>query len=246
MNAAPTWTNQSLRDVHERPDKGARVRAMFAQIARRYDLNNHLHSLGRDRAWRCLAADMAQVTPADRVLDVATGTGDLAAQFVRRGAAAVTGIDFCPEMLDRARDKYRRLDVRWLEGDALALPFADGTFTLAAIAFGLRNVQRPQRCLEEMFRVVSPGGRAVVLEFHPLGAGLLGRALGWYVDRVMPITAGWIARDRSGAYRYLSASVGQFATAGELDDQMRQAGFAQVTCRKLAVGLAAIHVGVRP
>ena len=139
---------------------------MFARIAGRYDLNNRLHSLWRDQAWRREAVRAGGASRGDRVLDAACGTGDLAGLFARAGAGQVVGVDFCPEMLDAARRKFPRERIRWLPGDATALPLGDGEFDVVSIAFGIRNIADPSLALAEFRRVLRPGGR-LLSRWHP-------------------------------------------------------------------------------
>lgn len=219
---------------------------MFGRIAGRYDLNNRLHSLWRDQAWRRAAVRAAGLRGGEHVLDAACGTGDLAGMFRRAGAGRVVGVDFCPEMLDVARRKHRGEAIEWVVGDCLLLPAGNAELDVVSIAFGLRNVADPAAALAEFRRVLRPGGRLIVLEFdRPRGAGL-GRALRFYLDRVMPRTAAAIAADRCGAYDYLHESVKAFLTAEELARAIRRAGFAPVTTRRLTLGIAALHCGLRP
>ncbi len=240
------WTDAELADLHARADKHDRVRTMFGAIARRYDLNNRVHSFWRDQAWRRFAVRQAGVRPGDRVLDVACGTGDLTLAFATRSpAAAVVGVDFTPEMLALAAPKARKvraLDparVAFETGDAMDLRFDDASFDVVSIAFGIRNVQHPDRALAEFHRVLRPGGRLVILEFdkptNPLVR--LGNAL--YCERIMPVTATLLAADRSGAYRYLPRSVSAFATSPELAAAVRAAGFHSVATRRLTLGVCA-------
>jgi demethylmenaquinone methyltransferase/2-methoxy-6-polyprenyl-1,4-benzoquinol methylase len=245
MNPTPTWSRELLPQVHSLADKAQRVRATFAAIAGRYDLNNRLHSLWRDQAWRRAAVRAAEVQPGDAVLDVATGTGDLAGWFARLAPAGrIVGVDFCRQMLAIAARKFARLNIVWREADALELPFDDASFDVVAAAFGVRNVQEPARALAEMYRVCRKAGRIVVLEFaDPTGRG--GRLLRLYTHRILPLTAGWIAGDR-WAYRYLSASIGAFMSAEALAAAIAGAGFADIRTKPTACGLAALHVGGKP
>ncbi len=248
-----TWTDAELTDVHARADKHDRVRAMFGAIARRYDLNNRVHSFWRDQAWRRFAVRAADVKPADRVLDVACGTGDLTLAFATRSPAnEVVGVDFTPEMLELASPKARQIKnldparVSFEQGDAMNLRFDDASFDVVSIAFGIRNVQEPDKALAEFFRVLRPGGRLIVLEFdkptNPLAAW--GNAL--YCQRIMPITATLLAGDRSGAYRYLPKSVSAFATSAELADAIERAGFQNVAPKRLTMGVCACTRAIRP
>src|SRR5204863_6325372 len=177
----------------------AEVREMFASIARRYDTANEVLSLGIHKGWRRAAVHLSGAAPGQRVLDCATGTGDLAREFKRAGGAGgeVIGTDFCAEMLESAPAKAARLglEVKFEVADALALPYRDASFDVVSIAFGIRNVDDPLRCLREMARVVRPGGRVVVLEFgQPRGPfGALFRA---YSRTVMPAIGGLLTGHR--------------------------------------------------
>lgn len=252
--AGPAWTAADLQqNPHVRADKPARVRAMFAAIAESYDLNNRLHSLGRDQAWRRYAVRAADVTPGAQVLDVACGTGDLTEAFARSAAAHVIGVDFTAEMLDIARRKQpRRLPavaaakVSYEQGDAMALRFPDAQFDVVSIAFGIRNVLEPARALSEFARVLKPGGRLIVLEFDRPGWFPARQLNDLYCGWIMPRTATWISGDRSGAYRYLPKSVGTFMARAEMRAALERAGFAQVSARALTLGICVCYRGVKP
>lgn len=224
---------------------------MFSAIAGSYDLNNRIHSLGRDQAWRREAVRAAQVRAGDRVLDVACGTGDLTQAFAASPAGRVTGLDFTRAMLDHAERKRAALSpgpaakIDYIEGDAMALPFADAAFDVVSIAFGIRNVAEPARAVGEFARVLRPGGRLVILEFDRPGNPLMRWFNDLYCARIMPITATLISRDRSGAYRYLPASVGTFMKRGELVDLLESRGFRGVSARPLTMGICVCYAGVR-
>jgi demethylmenaquinone methyltransferase/2-methoxy-6-polyprenyl-1,4-benzoquinol methylase len=246
-SASPAWSADDLaRNPHEDLAKAERVERMFTAIARSYDLNNRLHSFGRDVAWRRTAVTLAQVQPTDDVLDVACGTGDLSEAFCRGGARSVTGVDFTQAMLDIASMKAaRRLAgraIRYEWADATALPFAAGSFDVVSIAFGIRNVADPAKALSEFRRVLRPGGRVVVLEFgEPRNRAL--RALNrLYTHRIMPLTATLIARDRSGAYRYLPRSVETFLTPERLAGALGSAGFRVTRQRSMTFGVCVATV----
>ena len=248
--ASPAWTDRELSDPHARADKAGRVRSMFAAIAPSYDLNNRVHSLGRDQAWRRAAVRAAGVGPGQDVLDVACGTGDLTQALARRTEArSITGLDFTRAMLDVAEQKKRRdprlQGISYIVGDAMALPFADGSFDAVTIAFGIRNVQEPRRALAEFFRVLRPGGRLVILEFHRPRNRLVRWFNDLYAGRIMPWTATLLARDRSGAYRYLPKSVGSFMDAQDLRREIEGAGFSEATVRPLTMGICWLHRAVR-
>lgn len=221
------------------------IRSMFARIARRYDLNNRLHSMGRDQAWRRAAAAMTGVAAGEEVLDVACGTGDLTAMLARRAPAPgrVVGADFCPEMLQIARRKFAHLSIEWLEADAHALPFAPASFDVVTVAFGLRNLARPREAIAHWCDLLRPGGRLVVLEFTPDTRGPVGRAIAWFTRYVMSRTASAIAADKGGAYDYLHNSVQSFLTARELADALADAGLSEVRTRRMTAGVVAICRG---
>jgi len=222
------------------------VREMFASIARRYDAANEVLSLGVHRGWRRAAVRLSGVVPGDRVLDCATGTGDLALAFKRAvgPTGEVVGTDFCAEMLASAPAKARRagLEVRFEVADALALPYADRSFDVASIAFGIRNVDDPVRCLREMARVVRPAGRVAVLEFgQPHGPfGALFRV---YSRQVMPAIGGLLTGNRS-AYEYLPRTAAAFPAGDRFLALMDDAGsFSQRSATPLLAGTAYVYVG---
>lgn len=225
---------------------------MFSAIASSYDLNNRVHSLGRDQAWRRFAVRAAEVRPGDEVLDVACGTGDLTEAFARTQASRVVGLDFTAAMLDIARRKQpRRLEpqdaakVSYLEGDAMALPFADASFDVLSIAFGIRNVSEPSRALAEFWRVLRPGGRLIVLEFDRPGWFPMKQFNDFYCGWIMPRTATLISGDRSGAYRYLPKSVGTFLSRSAMRESIERAGFGDVRVRALTLGICVCYRAVR-
>jgi demethylmenaquinone methyltransferase/2-methoxy-6-polyprenyl-1,4-benzoquinol methylase len=249
-SSRPAWTASDLAgNPHEAPDKAERVRAMFAAIADRYDLNNRLHSLGRDRAWRRKAVALCRVRATDRVLDVACGTGDLSEAFARAGAGSVCGVDFTEPMLEIARRKAARRRPTeeatpvYEHADAMALPFDDGAFDIVAVAFGIRNVADPMGALHEMKRVLRADGRVVILEFGEPRNTVLRSLDRLYRQRIMPVTAAWLARDRSGAYRYLPRSVSTFADRAALVEMMRQAGFSSISLHPMTFGICVAYLG---
>ncbi|WP_352413717.1 bifunctional demethylmenaquinone methyltransferase/2-methoxy-6-polyprenyl-1,4-benzoquinol methylase UbiE [Thermus sp.] len=223
------------------------VRRMFSEIAPRYDLLNRLLSLGQDQAWRKRAVALALARNPRRVLDLATGTGDLALAIKRaRPEAEVVGVDFAPAMLELARRKAKQLglEVAFLEGDALALPFPEGSFQAVTVAFGFRNFADYGKALEEMHRVLAPGGRAVILEFPPPPGGAFGLLYRAYFQGVLPLLGGLISGNFR-AYRYLPESVKRFPAPEALKGMMERVGF-EVRYERLAFGAAAIHVGDKP
>jgi len=230
----------------EAPTPGApeplRVRAMFDGIASRYDLLNHVLSMQMDRLWRRRAARAAvNGTDRPRVLDLCTGTGDLAAAIRRASPeASLVGGDFSLGMLTHAAGKAEGL--RTLGADALALPFRDRSFDAVTVAFGVRNLQDRSVGFSEMKRVLRPGGRLVVLEFAPPPGGVFGAGFKWYTNRLLPRVASFISKNPA-AYRYLPESVGKFPTPPALAQEMEEAGFSAVRFENLAFKTVALHIG---
>jgi demethylmenaquinone methyltransferase/2-methoxy-6-polyprenyl-1,4-benzoquinol methylase len=225
----------------------ARIRAMFDQISPRYDFLNHVLSLNSDVFWRRRAA--AQCRGAGLVLDVCSGTGDLAFELSRRWGARVVGSDFAGRMLQIARLKARRSPggrrVHFQQADTLRLPFRDGCFDASTVAFGIRNVSDTARGLAEMARVVRPGGRVVILEFTLPAWPLLRRAYLFYFGRLLPRIGRFLSRSEIDAYRYLPDSVARWPSPLELKGEMERAGLTDVTFELVFGGVAAIHVGRR-
>jgi len=227
----------------------ARVRRMFGEIARRYDLLNHLLSFGIDRRWRRRTVRLVPPAGNGPILDVCTGTGDLALAYWRAGGPQVriVGADFCRPMLLIAGRKCRRAGaadrLALVEADARRLPFADGVFQIVCVAFGLRNVSDTDEGLREMVRVCRPGGRVAVLEFSMPEGRLLATAYRWYFRRVLPRVGQALARNAQGAYNYLPASVGQFPEGEALVERMRSAGLGRVQAQRFTLGIATLYVG---
>ena len=228
----------------------ARVRQMFGEIAARYDFLNHLLSMGVDRFWRRRSVRL--VPPGEGpVLDVCTGTADLALAYWRAGATKidVVGADFSRPMLQVARGKLQRAGatdrVTLVEADAESLPLADDTFAVVCVAFGLRNVSDTDRGLREMARVCRAGGKVAVLEFSMPGAWPLKPVYGWYFRRVLPRIGQLLARNRQSAYNYLPASVGLFPQNEALAERMRAAGLSRVDYYPFSFGIATLYVGVK-
>jgi demethylmenaquinone methyltransferase/2-methoxy-6-polyprenyl-1,4-benzoquinol methylase len=228
-----------------------RIRSMFGQIAGRYDLLNHLLSLGIDRRWRRRTVQLAAPQGEAPILDVCTGTGDLALAYWRaaRGRARVVGADFCRPMLTIAREKAFRAraegQVELVEADAVRLPFPSDTFQVVCVAFGLRNVNDTDRGLAEMTRVCRPGGRVAVLEFSMPSAPLLAALYRWYFRSVLPRIGQAVAKNRQEAYNYLPASVGEFPQAEALCRRMEAVGLNRVECHRLTFGVASLYLGVK-
>ena len=229
------------------PDKTPdRIAGMFDAIAPRYDLLNHLLSAGIDRRWRTRAIRTLQLTGRETLVDVCTGTADIA--LAASGAARVIGVDFAGVMLRLGLDKVRRAGesrrVTLVRGDAMRLPIADGSADAVTIAFGIRNVQRHEVGCAEMARVLRRGGRLAILEFGmPRVPGV--RALyEWYFNRVLPFIGRQIS-GHGGAYSYLPASVGSFPPPAEFVTVLRQAGFADVRAVPLTFGVVYLYTAVK-
>ena len=225
----------------------ASVRTMFASIARSYDRANQVLSFGLHHRWRRAAVARSGATAGDRVLDCATGTGDLALEFRRvvGDEGEVIGTDFCEEMLAYAPAKAARagLDVRFEVADVLALPYDDDSFDVASIAFGIRNVDDPALGVRELARVVRPGGRVVVLEFGQPGGALFGPLYRFYSRQVLPRVGGWLSGDRA-AYEYLDRTASRFPAGDAFTAMMRGTRlFDEVAVRPLTGGVAFVYVG---
>lgn len=226
------------------------VRTMFDRIVPRYDLMNHIMTFGMDIPWRDLLARRAASVDgraSAHVLDVATGTGDVAFAIRKAGAAQVTGLDFSPEMIAAATGKLAKSDadgISFVEGDAMALPFADGSFDASTVSFGLRNMPDYGAAVAEMSRVLRPGGRFLCLEMTPIRNPVLKVPFQAYFEHVVPLVGGLLSGDRA-AYTYLPQSVAAFPPAPELARIMREAGLADVHWIGLGFGTVALHIGTK-
>ena len=220
---------------------------MFGRIARRYDLLNHLLSFGIDMRWRNLMAREAGLRPGDFALDVATGTADSAIVLARwvGSSGRVAGLDLTRGMLAVGRDKLaRRRDLRvdLYEGDAMHLPYRDGAFRAATMAFGGRNVPDLGGAFREMVRVAAPGGRVVFLELNRPSIWGYRHLYDWYFHTFSPLIGGLVSGDR-GAYEYLPRSVDRFEDVNEIQGLMTAVGLIDVRVRRLALGAAFLHTG---
>jgi len=226
-----------------------RIRSMFNHIAPSYDLLNHLLSLNVDKYWRWRTTRMVPPIGSGPVLDLCTGTGDLALAYDRaaRGRVAIVGADFCHEMLRRAEAKSRRKKaeqrIRFLEADAQQLPFAGDMFQIACVAFGLRNVTDTDKGIAEMVRVTQPGGRVAILEFSQPRGWLFGRLYRFYFRHILPLIGQAISRSKHDAYRYLPESVMEFPDGAHLAERLRRHGLTDVSWHPLTFGIATLYVG---
>jgi demethylmenaquinone methyltransferase / 2-methoxy-6-polyprenyl-1,4-benzoquinol methylase len=215
------------------------VRQAFARIAGRYVLTNHVLSLGIDVLWRRKTGRLVAALKPRRILDLATGSGDLAMELQRRcPEARVLGADFSVPMMRQAQERQWE---RLVAADGMALPFADGSFDVVTVAFGLRNMASWPGALAEMRRVLHPGGHLVVLDFSLPTAFPIRPAYLFYLKRLMPRVAGWLTGQRE-AYEYLSASVERFPSGAEMEKLIAACGFGEVRTRRLSTGIASLYV----
>ncbi|HET6249940.1 MAG TPA: ubiquinone/menaquinone biosynthesis methyltransferase [Tepidisphaeraceae bacterium] len=274
-NDAPAWDDRLLLSPHTVADKRGRVQRMFAAIAPSYDLNNRLHSMWMDQHWRRKTVRLANVGPADAVVDVACGTGDLTLKFAQAVCDAINreqasrypvipprdrvlGIDFTYEMLPLARDKAAGRSVKRVGGniklgaftqfacgDATSLPLPDGSADVVSIAFGIRNVFDPAAAIREFYRILRPGGRLLILEFSLPTNALLRGFYNFYFRKILPRTATLISGDKTGAYKYLPESVNTFIGRQQMMQMMAHAGFAKVEQHPMTFGVSVCYRGVR-
>jgi demethylmenaquinone methyltransferase/2-methoxy-6-polyprenyl-1,4-benzoquinol methylase len=228
-------------------DKAGMVHGVFTRVASKYDVMNDLMSGGVHRLWKDAMMDWLAPRPGQRLLDVAGGTGDVAFRFLKRApGATATVLDMTEQMLVEGRKRAEadrmadRLD--WVVGDAMALPFADASFDVYTISFGIRNVTRIDDALAEAFRVLKPGGRLMVLEFSHIPHPGLQWAYDRYSFNVIPAMGQVVTGDRD-SYQYLVESIRKFPDQDKFAEMIRKAGFGQVKVRNLTMGVAALHSG---
>ncbi|BCS55139.1 bifunctional demethylmenaquinone methyltransferase/2-methoxy-6-polyprenyl-1,4-benzoquinol methylase UbiE [Geobacter sp. SVR] len=228
-------------------DKGEKIQQMFGAIAPRYDFLNRLLSFGIDRRWRTKAVRLLKYQQGSRILDVATGTGDVALEIARSTPSSVqiTGADFCREMVELGQVKVAaspyadRIEFRVAPCEDL--PFPDNTFDSITIAFGIRNVVDRRLGLAEMWRVLRPGGRMIILEFSTPRSQLFRQIYHFYFRRVLPVIGGLFSR--YNAYKYLPDSVLEFPSQNEFSTMMADTGFRHIHIRDLTFGIASIYTG---
>ena len=246
MSDQDSTTHFGYQTVPE-SEKAGMVHGVFTRVASKYDVMNDLMSVGVHRLWKDAMMDWLAPRGHQRLLDVAGGTGDVAFRFLRRapGASAVV-CDMTEGMLDAGRQRAEaeklagQLD--WVVGDAMALPFADASFDVYTISFGIRNVTRIADALTEAYRVLRPGGRLMVLEFSQMPNEMLQKAYDLYSFNVIPAMGKMVTGDRE-SYQYLVESIRQFPDQETFLGMIRNAGFAQTKYRNLSLGIAALHSG---
>jgi demethylmenaquinone methyltransferase / 2-methoxy-6-polyprenyl-1,4-benzoquinol methylase len=228
-----------------------RIRSMFNHIAPSYDFLNHLLSLNVDHYWRWRTTRLVPPQGTEPILDLCTGTGDLALAYDRaaHGTVPIIGADFCHEMLVRAEAKVDKIKasarIRFLEADAQRLPFPDHHFQISCVAFGLRNVTDTDKGIAEMVRVTRPGGKVAILEFSQPRGWLFSRFYRFYFRHVLPLIGQAISRSKDNAYRYLPQSVLEFPDGEALAARLRKHGLMDVAWHPLTFGIATLYVGTK-
>lgn len=244
-----TDTSKRTPPPGQAPGKKEAVEAMFNDIAPRYDLLNRLLSFGIDQSWRDEAVRLLEDDRPKRILDVATGTGDLALKALELDPDTVVGVDISEEMLARGREKIERLEVServtLQRGDAEKLPFSDAQFDAALVAFGVRNFENLGGGLEEIHRVLKAGGSLVVLEFGHPTAFPIKQAYGFYSHFVLPLVGRFISKN-AAAYEYLPASVDVFPSGEAFRAELRAAGYVDIRSKSLTFGIASLYKGRKP
>lgn len=228
--------------------KKPHIERMFDSIAPRYDVLNRVLSGGVDQQWRRIVMKEVLEARPDRLLDVATGTADLALMAARKGVPKVIGVDIANQMLEVGRVKVTKADlddrVELLNGDAEKLPFSDQQFDVATVAFGVRNFEDLAAGLQQIHRVLRPGGKLVVLEFSRPTAFPVKQLYAFYNRYVLPVIGRLVSGD-SGAYTYLPESIAVFPEGDAFLDWMKEAGFVGRRARRLTFGIASVYVGLR-
>lgn len=228
-------------------EKAGRVQGVFRSVASKYDVMNDAMSMGIHRVWKDAMMDWLAPRPGQRLLDVAGGTGDISFRFLKRaGRGHATVLDLTEPMLvegrKRAEAEALGESLDWVVGDAMALPFADNTFDVYTVSFGIRNVTRPEVALAEAYRVLKPGGRLMILEFSHIPNDMMQKAYDLYSFNVIPRMGQIIAGDRD-SYQYLVESIRRFPDQESFLGMVRGAGFENAKYRNLTMGVACLHSG---
>jgi demethylmenaquinone methyltransferase/2-methoxy-6-polyprenyl-1,4-benzoquinol methylase len=232
--------------------KSEHIRQMFSSVARVYDLLNAILSFNFDKRWRRFAVKVSNATPDAKILDVCTGTGDLAIEYskVLNSSGKVIGSDFCHEMVRLANDKLRKRNlsgrIKVIDADTLRLPFQDNCFQISAVAFGIRNVSDLKAGITEMTRITAPGGRVVILEFSQPTNPLFKAIYYFYFKRILPFIGKIISRSKYDAYSYLPASVLNFPDRHGLKTILESCGLVNIEIYSRTLGIVTVHVGQKP
>lgn len=222
------------------------IRSMFAKVAARYDRANSVLSIGIHHSWRKKLVKLSQASPCHKVLDCATGTGDLAIAFKKAvgPTGAVTGTDFCVDMLDVARHKTAGHGIKFEQADVTELQYANQQFDIVSISFGIRNVSDPVKALTEMARVTKSGGRVMILEFGQMQTPIIKNLYNFYSEKILPKIGGLVTGQKE-AYDYLQKSSAKFPCREDFLHLMRKsAGFSEVSYTPVSFGIAYIYTGV--
>jgi len=246
QDTAEQTTHFGFETVPE-AEKAGKVQNVFNSVASKYDIMNDVMSMGIHRIWKEAMMDWLAPKPGQKLLDVAGGTGDISFKFLNRsGSGHATVLDITEKMLTEGRKRAeanQMLDsLDWVVGDAMSLPFADNSFDVYTISFGIRNVSQPQEALNEAFRVLQPGGRLMVLEFSKIPVPLIQKAYDLYSFKVIPTMGKLVANDRS-SYQYLVESIRKFPDQETFLSMLQNAGFKNTSYRNLSIGIAALHSG---
>jgi len=247
------WDKDTLQGAHCREDKKARVQKMFSEIASRYDLLNHTLSANQDHRWRRIGVKHADIQSGMRVVDICCGTGDMAFEFAKAepNLKKITGVDFVENMLTIAQKKGedfqekhgKQIDLSWVCSDAENIEMlSDATFDRASCVFGMRNLQTLNNGLSEMYRLLKPGGRGIILEFDLPRNILLNWGYQLYFRYILPLIGKIISQDKTGAYKYLPESVCQFDARKLIPEGLKSAGFRTVNIKELNFGSVLIFI----
>ncbi|OOY08269.1 bifunctional demethylmenaquinone methyltransferase/2-methoxy-6-polyprenyl-1,4-benzoquinol methylase [Thioclava sediminum] len=247
MSAEQSKTTHFGFQTVDEDAKAGMVHGVFSRVASKYDIMNDLMSMGIHRVWKDAMMDWLAPRPGQKLLDVAGGTGDVSFRFLKRaGSGHATVCDMTESMLvegrKRAEAESMADSLDWVVGDAMALPFADNSFDVYTISFGIRNVTRIPDALKEAYRVLKPGGRIMVLEFSQIPNEMMQKAYDLYSFNVIPKMGEIVANDRD-SYQYLVESIRKFPTQETFAQMIREAGFENVSYRNLSMGIAALHSG---